>query len=42
MTSTPQPQQTIIVTGGRRGLQIELKPADLVKALGATGAELSA
>src|ERR1051325_1757534 len=33
---------TIIVNGGRRGLQIELKPVDLVKVLGATGAELLA
>ncbi|MEJ0075151.1 MAG: Cys-tRNA(Pro) deacylase [Alphaproteobacteria bacterium] len=33
---------TIIVNGGRRGLQVELKPADLVKVLGATGAELTA
>jgi len=34
--------ETIIVNGGRRGLQIELKPADLVRVLGATGAELEA
>ena len=33
---------TIIVNGGRRGLQIELKPADLMDMLGATGAELLA
>jgi len=33
---------TIIVNGGRRGLQIELKPADLMKVLGATSAELLA
>jgi Cys-tRNA(Pro)/Cys-tRNA(Cys) deacylase len=33
---------TIIVNGGRRGLQIELKPAELVKVLGAISAELLA
>jgi Cys-tRNA(Pro)/Cys-tRNA(Cys) deacylase len=33
---------TIIVNGGRRGLQIELAPKDLVKVLGATSAELLA
>jgi len=33
---------TIIVNGGRRGLQIELAPADLIKVLGATSAELVA
>ena len=33
---------TIIVNGGRRGLQIELAPADLMKVLGATSAELVA
>ena len=33
---------TIIVNGGRRGLQIELEPADLVNELGATSAELVA
>jgi Cys-tRNA(Pro)/Cys-tRNA(Cys) deacylase len=32
--------QTIIVNGGRRGLQIELAPADLVRVLEATPAEL--
>src|SRR5262245_40212182 len=31
---------TIVVNGGRRGLQIELSPADLVKALDATAADL--
>ncbi len=31
----------IIVNGGRRGLQIELSPADLVRVLSATGASLS-
>ena len=31
---------TIIVNGGRRGLQIELAPAELVRVLGATSAEL--
>jgi Cys-tRNA(Pro)/Cys-tRNA(Cys) deacylase len=31
---------SIIVNGGRRGLQIELAPADLVRVLGATAAEL--
>jgi Cys-tRNA(Pro)/Cys-tRNA(Cys) deacylase len=35
-------QETVIVNGGRRGLQIELKPADLVNVLGAVGAELLA
>ena len=33
---------TIIVNGGRRGLQIELKPADLVRVLEAIPAELVA
>jgi len=32
---------TIIVNGGRRGLQIELAPADLVRLLAATAADLS-
>jgi Cys-tRNA(Pro)/Cys-tRNA(Cys) deacylase len=32
--------QTIVVNGGRRGLQIELNPADLVRVLDATAAEL--
>jgi Cys-tRNA(Pro)/Cys-tRNA(Cys) deacylase len=32
---------TIIVNGGRRGLQIELDPADLVRILDATAADLS-
>jgi Cys-tRNA(Pro)/Cys-tRNA(Cys) deacylase len=32
--------RTIIVNGGRRGLQIELSPADLVRVLAATAAEL--
>jgi Cys-tRNA(Pro)/Cys-tRNA(Cys) deacylase len=32
---------TIIFNGGRRGLQIELPPAELVKILGATGADIS-
>jgi Cys-tRNA(Pro)/Cys-tRNA(Cys) deacylase len=31
---------TIIVNGGRRGLQIELSPAELVRLLGATAANL--
>jgi Cys-tRNA(Pro)/Cys-tRNA(Cys) deacylase len=31
---------TVIVNGGRRGLQIELKPADLMRLLAATEAEL--
>jgi Cys-tRNA(Pro)/Cys-tRNA(Cys) deacylase len=30
----------IVVNGGRRGLQVELSPADLVRLLGATSAEL--
>ena len=34
--------ETVIVNGGRRGLQIELAPADLMKVLGATSAELVA
>ena len=33
---------TIIVNGGRRGLQIELKPDDLVRVLDATSVELCA
>ena len=33
--------QTIIVNGGRRGLQIELAPADLVRVLEATAADLT-
>jgi Cys-tRNA(Pro)/Cys-tRNA(Cys) deacylase len=33
--------ETIVVNGGRRGLQIELAPADLVRALAATATELS-
>jgi Cys-tRNA(Pro)/Cys-tRNA(Cys) deacylase len=33
--------QTIIVNGGRRGLQIELAPADLVRLLEATSADLT-
>jgi Cys-tRNA(Pro)/Cys-tRNA(Cys) deacylase len=32
---------TIIVNGGRRGLQIELAPADLVRVLGASVVEVS-
>src|SRR5262245_11202504 len=32
---------TIIVNGGRRGLQIELAPVDLVRLLAATAADLS-
>ena len=32
---------TVIVNGGRRGLQIELAPADLMAALGATAGDLS-
>ena len=32
---------SIVVNGGRRGLQIELAPADLMRVLGATPAELS-
>lgn len=31
---------TVLLNGGRRGLQIELKPADLVRLLGATPTEL--
>jgi Cys-tRNA(Pro)/Cys-tRNA(Cys) deacylase len=31
---------TVIVNGGRRGLQIEIAPTDLVRALGAATAEL--
>ena len=34
------PHLTIIVNGGRRGLQIEIAPADLVRVLDATAAEL--
>jgi Cys-tRNA(Pro)/Cys-tRNA(Cys) deacylase len=34
------PHPTIIVNGGRRGLQIEIAPADLVRVLDATTAEL--
>lgn len=33
---------TVIVNGGRRGLQIELTPADLVRVLGATAGDLCA
>jgi len=33
--------ETVVVNGGRRGLQIELAPADLVRLLDATAAELS-
>jgi len=33
---------TIICNGGRRGLQVELAPADLVKLLGATAADIAA
>jgi len=33
--------ETIIVNGGRRGLQIELSPADLVKVLEATPADVN-
>jgi len=33
---------TIIVNGGRRGLQVELAPADLVRVLNATPAALQA
>lgn len=32
--------QTVLVNGGRRGLQIEIAPADLVKATGAKAAAL--
>jgi Cys-tRNA(Pro)/Cys-tRNA(Cys) deacylase len=31
---------TVIVNGGRRGLQIELPPSDIVRLLGATSADL--
>ena len=34
--------ETIIVNGGRRGLQIELRPSDVLELLGATDAELVA
>jgi Cys-tRNA(Pro)/Cys-tRNA(Cys) deacylase len=34
--------ETIIVNGGRRGLQIEIAPVDLVRVLDATAAELIA
>jgi Cys-tRNA(Pro)/Cys-tRNA(Cys) deacylase len=30
----------IVCNGGRRGLQVELAPADLIRVLGATAAEL--
>jgi Cys-tRNA(Pro)/Cys-tRNA(Cys) deacylase len=33
-------QPTVIVNGGRRGLQIEVAPADLVRVLDATAADL--
>jgi Cys-tRNA(Pro)/Cys-tRNA(Cys) deacylase len=32
---------TVILNGGRRGLQIEIAPQELVKLLGATEADLS-
>lgn len=32
---------TVLVSGGRRGLQVELIPADLVRLLGATVAEIA-
>jgi prolyl-tRNA editing enzyme YbaK/EbsC (Cys-tRNA(Pro) deacylase) len=32
---------TIIFNGGRRGLQIEIPPGDLVKLLNATAAEIA-
>jgi Cys-tRNA(Pro)/Cys-tRNA(Cys) deacylase len=32
--------ERVFVNGGQRGLQIELAPADLVKALGATAADV--
>src|SRR5262245_585784 len=32
--------ESIIVNGGRRGLQIEIAPADLVRVLGATAADI--
>ena len=35
-------QPSVIVNGGRRGLQIELVPAELVKLLGATAADIAA
>ncbi len=38
--STAEPQKTIIVSGGRLGLQIELAPTDLLKACGGQFAEL--
>jgi Cys-tRNA(Pro)/Cys-tRNA(Cys) deacylase len=33
--------ETVVVNGGRRGLQIEIAPADLVRVLGAEPAALS-
>ena len=33
--------ETVVVNGGRRGLQIELPPADLVRVLAATAADLA-
>jgi len=33
---------TVMLNGGRRGLQIELQPAELLKLLGAVAAEISA
>lgn len=38
--STAQPQKTIIVSGGRLGLQIELAPSDLLKACNGQFAEI--